>query len=137
LNEESWKTIECDFLRDPLISLLADKSLDINDYYHLVLIFIQQARSNNMELVSVDQICFLLDLVSMACKTHVGQGDTSQEEIKQFKLGLESFKKLHQINPPNRAQLFDDLIFLRSVQKNTSLNNLLLLIQMRLEPSPL
>ena len=137
MNEQTWETTECDFLRDPLISLLADKSLDINDYFHLVLIFIQQARSNNMEQVSVDQIRFLLDLVSMACKTHVGQGDTSQEEIKKFKLELESFKKFHQINPPNHDQLLDDLMCLMSVQKNSSLTNLLVHIQMRLEPSAL
>jgi hypothetical protein len=83
LNQDTCKIVQLDFLRDQIISLQQHKSLDINEYYCLVLIFLDGARFSNME-VSVDQIRFLLDLLPYTCKAH--SQENTKEETEKYRI---------------------------------------------------
>jgi hypothetical protein len=113
LDQDSWKTIELDYLRDPLISLLQDKSLYIHRFHGIFNEFLDETHAQNME-VSVDRMRELLERFSHSPK------DYFHKDPEEVEIDLEKMvNHMDQLGiSPNRNQLLSSLMF---VQENTSL----------------
>jgi hypothetical protein len=127
LNQGTWNTILFEFLRDPLNSLLQEKSIDTNLFHQIVKNFLDEARSKKME-ISVDQMRVLLKKLADACNTDFQEH--TKQEIETYGEDLTVFNRINQQeNPLNLEQLFEDLSSYISSQDNSGLIHLLSDIQ--------